>query len=87
MTLQTFNQNRTLAHDPGGDVKREARDWPITYDELEPYYTKAEELIGLNGTRQNQIKALGATSRDFYQAPLHRIRTAKMPGVGWTPLA
>ena len=70
LTLQTFNQNRTLAHDPNGEVKREARDWPITYDELEPYYTKAEELIGFNGTRQNQIKALGATSRDFYQTPL-----------------
>jgi choline dehydrogenase-like flavoprotein len=70
LTLQTFNQDRTLAHDPGGDVKREARDWPITYDELEPYYTKAEELIGFNGTRPNQIKALGAASRDFYQTPL-----------------
>jgi choline dehydrogenase-like flavoprotein len=70
LTLGTFNQNRTLAHDADGDVKREARDWPITYDELEPYYTKAEELIGFNGTRQNQIKPLGLTSRDFYQTPL-----------------
>ena len=65
-----LQSGRTLAHDPGGDVEREARDWPITYDELEPYYTKAEELIGFNGTRQNQIKPLGATSRDFYQTPL-----------------
>src|SRR5437667_3241562 len=39
-TLETFNQDRALAHDPDGDVKREARDWPITYADLEPYYTK-----------------------------------------------
>jgi choline dehydrogenase-like flavoprotein len=69
-TLQTFNQNRTLTNDPSGDIKREARDWPITYDDLEPYYTKAEELIGFNGTRQNQIKPLGPASQDFYQTPL-----------------
>ena len=24
-------------------------DWPITYDELEPYYTKVEEIIGVSG--------------------------------------
>ena len=70
LTLQTFNQSRTLARDPNGDVKREARDWPITYAELEPYYTKAEALIGFNGTRQNQIKPLGQQSIDHYQTPL-----------------
>ena len=26
-------------------------DWPITYDELAPYYDKAEELIGVFGSR------------------------------------
>jgi len=25
-------------------------DWPISYDELEPYYCKAEEFIGVSGT-------------------------------------
>ena len=24
-------------------------DWPITYDELEPYYTKAETVVGISG--------------------------------------
>ena len=48
-------------------MKREARDWPITYDELEPYYTQAEKLIGINGTRQNQIKR---ASNEYYQPPL-----------------
>ncbi|PYT27128.1 MAG: GMC family oxidoreductase [Acidobacteria bacterium] len=27
-------------------------DWPITYDEMSPYYDKAEEFIGVTGTHQ-----------------------------------
>src|SRR3954470_19558779 len=27
-------------------------DWPITYDEVEPYYTKVEMLIGVYGTNE-----------------------------------
>ncbi len=30
---------------PGGNV----RNWPFTYDELEPYYTRVEYLIGVQG--------------------------------------
>ncbi|HTS50882.1 MAG TPA: GMC family oxidoreductase [Bryobacteraceae bacterium] len=30
---------------PGADL----RDWPITYDDLEPYYTKAEWDLGISG--------------------------------------
>ncbi len=64
-----FNEGRTdLRDDPDGDVKREARDWPISYDELEPYYAKAEELVGINGTRAEPDQALPAA--DFYQTPL-----------------
>lgn len=66
--LQSFNADRTdLQQDPKGDVKREARDWPISYNDLEPYYTKTEELVGINGTVQNQQKPF---SRDVYQIPL-----------------
>lgn len=66
--LRSFNEGRTdLRADPNGDVLREARDWPVSYDELEPYYTKAEFLIGINGTRQNQLKPASA---DHYQKPL-----------------
>lgn len=66
--LRSFNEGRTdIANDPDGTVRREARDWPITYHELEPYYTKAEELVGINGTIQNQEKKF---SRDNYQKPL-----------------
>jgi choline dehydrogenase-like flavoprotein len=28
-------------------------DWPITYDDLAPYYDKAEELIGVHGSIEN----------------------------------
>ena len=27
-------------------------DWPITYDEMSPWYDKAEEFIGITGTRE-----------------------------------
>lgn len=68
MRLQTFNAGRTdLRNDPNGDVQREARDWPVSYDQLEPYYTKAEELIGFNGTADNQLKPF---SKNNYQPPL-----------------
>ena len=66
--LASFNTGRTdLRDDPNGDVQREARDWPITYDDLEPYYCKAEELVGINGTAANQKKHFSA---DNYQKPL-----------------
>ncbi|XYH94636.1 GMC family oxidoreductase [Sorangium sp. So ce1128] len=67
LRLRSFNEGRTdLADDPEGEVIREARDWPITYDELEPYYSKAEDLLGINGTSENQAKKF---SRISYQKP------------------
>ena len=66
--LQTFNAGRdNLRADPGGDVAREARDWPYGYDVLEPYHCKAEELVGINGTPAGQLKP---ASVDHYQTPL-----------------
>jgi choline dehydrogenase-like flavoprotein len=66
--LASFNEGRTeLRDDPAGDVRREARDWPLSYDELEPYYCKAEDLVGINGTRDGQAKP---ASEEHYQAPL-----------------
>jgi choline dehydrogenase-like flavoprotein len=68
LRLQSFNAGRTdLKNDPNGDVQREARDWPISYDQLEPYYAKAEYLVGLNGTVENQLKPF---SKNNYQPPL-----------------
>lgn len=66
--LASFNATRTdLRNDPNGDVQREARDWPVGYEVLEPYYCLTEELIGINGTRANQAKP---ASVDHYQPPL-----------------
>jgi choline dehydrogenase-like flavoprotein len=68
LRLGSFNQGRTdLRADPNGDVRREARDWAITYEELEPYYCQVEELVGINGTSENQLKSF---SKDHLQKPL-----------------
>ncbi len=82
--LASFNAGRTdLREDPGGDVVREARDWPITYDELEPYYCKAEELVGINGTRDGQEKP---ASVDHYQPPLTPNRISQYVAAGMDAL-
>lgn len=66
--LATFNEGRTdIRNDPTGDVLREARDWPISYEQLEPYYCEAERLVGINGSRAGQLKP---ASQDHYQKPL-----------------
>ncbi|MCK9605871.1 MAG: GMC family oxidoreductase [Methylomonas sp.] len=65
--LGSFNRDRTdILNDPNDDIRREAPDWPIGYNDLEPYYTKTEKLIGINGTRANQKKFFSA---DNYQTP------------------
>lgn len=82
--LKSFNEDRTdLRDDPNGDVQREVRDWPITYDELEPYYCKAELLVGLNGTRENQAKP---ASVDNYQPPLTPNPISEFAAVGMDTL-
>ncbi len=67
--LQTANQGRTLAQDPNGEVQREARDWPISYEDLEPYYAKAENLVGINGQVDGQDKDF--KGKNEYQTPLN----------------
>ena len=82
--LAAFNRGRTdLRNDPNGDVQREARDWPITYDQLEPYYTEAERLVGINGTRDNQLKP---ASKDFYQTPLDANPISRFAAAGMDAL-
>jgi choline dehydrogenase-like flavoprotein len=67
--LQSFNASRPapIRGDSAGDALRDVRDWPITYEQLEPYYAKAERLIGINGTQPNQEKPF--PSGVFYQTP------------------
>jgi choline dehydrogenase-like flavoprotein len=42
---------KARSHDGLGD------DWPITYEELSPYYDKVEEFIGVFGTKENLADA------------------------------
>ena len=70
MTLAQWNNRpgAALDGDPNDEVRREARDWPFPYATLEPYYAKAEALVGINGEVANQRKPF--TSGDQYQKPL-----------------
>src|SRR6202790_4799191 len=42
---EDFHERSVLGAVPGADL----RDWPITYDDLELYYTKAEWDLGISG--------------------------------------
>jgi choline dehydrogenase-like flavoprotein len=42
-------------------------DWPISYDEIEPWYSKTERLIGVSGERADKMTA--TPSGEFQPAP------------------
>jgi len=44
---------REASHDPTIPSGTAMADWPITYEELEPYYTQAEWEMGISGLRVN----------------------------------
>ena len=44
-------------------------DWPITYEDLEPYYTKAEEIIGISGHFEPHPFEPPRSTKDFTQPP------------------
>jgi len=44
-------------------------DWPISYDELEPYYLKTEDIIGISGKYIKHSYAPPRSSLDFNQVP------------------
>lgn len=48
------------------------RDWPLDYDELEPYYRKAEREIGVAADVADQTH-LGVTFPEGYDYPMRRI--------------
>ncbi|MGI4858244.1 MAG: GMC family oxidoreductase [Janthinobacterium lividum] len=45
-----------------------ARDWPLQYDELEPYYQRAEEALGVWGPMNEELGS--PRSRPYPMAPL-----------------
>jgi choline dehydrogenase-like flavoprotein len=63
-------------------------DWPVTYEELEPYYTQAEWEMGISGERINS-KFVAPMSKDYPVPPmplkasgaLFKIGAAKL---GWS---
>lgn len=44
-------------------------DWPITYEELEPYYALAEELVGITGTYEKHPYGPPRSTLHFPQPP------------------
>ncbi|MCB1685093.1 MAG: GMC family oxidoreductase [Pseudomonadales bacterium] len=53
-------------------------DWPIEYDDLEPYYTKVEGLIGVSGAVVDHPSLEPRSTPDFPFPP-----TAEHPIAGW----
>ncbi len=52
-------------------------DWPISYDDLEPYYSRAEWEIGVNGSAGGDPWA-GHRSRDYPMTPLRNNRFGEL---------
>ncbi len=59
---------------PGANVV----DWPIGYDELEPYYARVEEVVGVSGEWREYPHAEPRSSKNFPYPP-----TAEHPVSGW----
>jgi choline dehydrogenase-like flavoprotein len=53
-------------------------DWPITYDDLEPYYTKAEKVLGISGKVVDHPNLEPRSTPDFPLPP-----TAEHPIANW----
>src|SRR5690349_1997524 len=52
--------------------------WPITYDELEPYYTKAEEMYEVHGARGEDPTEPPASAPYPYPAVSHEPRIQQL---------
>jgi choline dehydrogenase-like flavoprotein len=54
----------------GKRIPREIWEWPISYGDLEPYYTEAERLYGVAGCGEEDFGPLRKPSRGFAREPL-----------------
>ena len=52
-------------------------DWPINYEELEPYYTKVEEIVGISGKVVDHRFLEPRSTKDFPYPPLAENIAAK----------
>lgn len=50
----------------------QGRDWPLGYEDLMPYYARAERELGVSGDVEDQAYA-GLTFDDGYVYPMHRM--------------
>jgi choline dehydrogenase-like flavoprotein len=53
-------------------------DWAISYDELEPYYTLAEELVGISGKAEPHPYKSPRSTKDFPQPPTRENSITKL---------
>ncbi|NOR56565.1 MAG: FAD-binding protein [Sulfurovum sp.] len=53
-------------------------DWPISYDELEPYYTLAEELVGISGHFEAHKYEAPRSTPNFSQPPTKENAVVKL---------
>lgn len=53
-------------------------DWPITYDEIEPYYALAEELVGISGHYEKHEYEPWRSTPNFTQLPTQENSVVKL---------
>jgi choline dehydrogenase-like flavoprotein len=53
-------------------------DWPITYEELEPYYTMVEHIVGISGRVDHHPFAEPRSTPDFPYAPTNEHVVARL---------
>jgi choline dehydrogenase-like flavoprotein len=53
-------------------------DWPISYEELEPYYALAEEVVGISGKFKRHIYEPPRSTPDFPQPPTKENAVVKL---------
>ena len=66
-------------------------DWPISYDELEPYYALTEDLVGISGRAEKHPFEAPRSTTDFPQPPTKENEVVKLfdkscRALGITPL-
>src|SRR5262249_19600971 len=54
----------------GSRIPREIWDWPITFDDLAPFYQDAEELYGLSGCNDDDFGPLERPAHGFASASI-----------------
>jgi len=53
-------------------------DWPINYEDMEPYYTLAEKLIGISGKAQSHKYEPPRSTKDFPYPPTNENRVSSL---------